>query len=690
MMKPYACDRCSYSSNYKYDLKRHQKVHFPETFSNSRIEKNQSISTSGYPVQAMNLSNHINVPQCTPNQVINIQPPHSYINPSTSSNKKKKIPVIHDNSSQKFDLRLKENFKLFVSGPSRSGKTVFVKELIKNLDIFAKAPPKIITLIYKVDQPIYHEMGVDFLVQDGPNLKQQLLQIAQGCSMLCIFDDLINSTSLSELGDLFVVDGRHLNLSLVFISQRIFVNSEEFRQISQNCDYFCLFRNPRNAQEIRTLATQMTPGKLELVKYFGEATQDPFSYLWINLTQECSPLVKYLSHLFNIDHVVRAYNNGKMMEMRDLLNKGRTNFEEMYFNTNSRSTHSNQSDDSQDNDSSPSITPHISPSHFDEEANEIELRERLRKLRGDWTDYSPIEDWDEEEDKRLLKSLNSKDVGVQTEDIKTHSIGTDPVLQNSRDEGVQTEDIKTHSTGTDPVLRNSRDEGLQTEKVRVRNEGVQFDKIRTHNSATNTNSHPVTSIGTNAVSPVMRNIGTDSVYIAPHRNAGANTNDVDVEDRSPSRALQEDGWVNPMELTQVSKEIKPYKSSRPERNWRLNIPINELISMRNRYFNYNDYVEPKVNKQEAKENFTIVPYQRYDQEKAASNVYKCLECEDVFRSVKALETHRLTCKPSVFACALCGKNLPTRNAWQSHVRNMHQTRKDIFNTSLDKVIRRKR
>ena len=659
MMKPYACDSCSYSSNYKYDLKRHQKVHFPETYSNSRIEKNQSISSSGYPVQAMNLSNHINVPQCTPNQVINIQPPHfqsSYINPSTS-NKKKKMPIIiHDDSSQKFDLRLKENFKLFVSGPSQSRKTVFVKELIKNLDIFAKAPPKIITLIYKVDQPIYHEMGVDFLVQDGPNLKQHLLQIAQGSSMLCIFDDLINSTSLSELGDLFVVDGRHLNLSLVFISQRIFVNSEEFRQISQNCDYFCLFRNPRNAQEIRTLATQMTPGKLELVKYFGEATQDPFSYLWINLTQECSPLVKYLSHLFNIEHVVRAYDNGKMMEMRDLLNKGRTNFEEMYFNTNSRSTYSKQSDDSQDNDSSPSITPHISPSHFDEEANEIELRERLRKLRGDWTDYSPREDWDEEEDKRLLKSLNSRDVGVQTEEIKTHSIGTDPVLQNSR----------------------------------VRNEGVQFDKIRTHNSATNTNSHPVTSVGTNTVSPVMRNIGTDSMYIAPHRNAGANTNDFDAGDESPSRALQENGWGNPMELTQVSKEIKPYKSSRPARNWRLNTPLNELISMRNQYFNYNDYLEPYANKQEAKENFTIVPYQRYDQEKTASNTHKCLECEDVFRSVKALETHRLTCKPSVFACSLCGKNLPTRNAWQSHVRNMHQTRKDVFNTSLDKVIRRKR
>ena len=186
----------------------------------------------------------------------------------------------------------------------------------------------------------------------------------------------------------------------------------------------------------------------------------------------------------------------------------------------------------------------------------------------------------------------------------------------------------------------------------------------------------------------MKNIGTDSVYIAPHRNAGANTSD--AEDRDPSRALQEDGRMNPMEIIQVSKEIKPYKSSRPERNWRLNTPLNELISMRNQYFNYTDYVEPNANKQEAKENFTIVPYQRYDQEKAPSNTHKCLECEDVFRSVKALETHRLTCKPSVFACSLCGKNLPTRNAWQSHVRNMHQTRKDVFNTSLDKVIRRKR
>ena len=86
---------------------------------------------------------------------------------------------------------------------------------------------------------------------------------------------------------------------LVFLTQRMFVNDESFRQISQNCDYFIIFKNPRNSSEIRALAQQMTPGNLILVSIYLEATKSPFSYLFINLTQECHPDVKYLSNLFN-------------------------------------------------------------------------------------------------------------------------------------------------------------------------------------------------------------------------------------------------------------------------------------------------------------------------------------------------------------------------------------------------------
>ena len=88
-------------------------------------------------------------------------------------------------------------------------------------------------------------------------------------------------------------------MTLVFLIQRMFVNDESFRQISQNCDYFTILKNPPNSSEIRSLAQQMTPGNLILVDIYLEATKQPFSYLFINLTQECHPDVKYLSNLFN-------------------------------------------------------------------------------------------------------------------------------------------------------------------------------------------------------------------------------------------------------------------------------------------------------------------------------------------------------------------------------------------------------
>jgi len=128
---------------------------------------------------------------------------------------------------------------------------------------------------------------------------------ATGKSILVVFDDMINSKALSTLATLFTVDGRHMNMSLMFLTQRMFVNDEYFHQISQNCDYFVVFYNPCNSSEIRTLAQQITSSSLHLINI--EATKYPFSYLFINLTQECEPEVKYLSQLFSKDHSVKAF-----------------------------------------------------------------------------------------------------------------------------------------------------------------------------------------------------------------------------------------------------------------------------------------------------------------------------------------------------------------------------------------------
>ena len=110
----------------------------------------------------MNLSNNINIPP---------QPTHQVINIHLTSSSWQPTP-------EYYDVRLKENIKLFIAGPSGAGKTWFVRELMKNLYIFAKAPPKILTLVYKVYQPIYKDMGLDHVIEDGPHLKERHLCFA--------------------------------------------------------------------------------------------------------------------------------------------------------------------------------------------------------------------------------------------------------------------------------------------------------------------------------------------------------------------------------------------------------------------------------------------------------------------------------------------------------------------------------
>ena len=209
-----------------------------------------------------------------------------------------------------FDIRLKENFKLFISGPSRCGKTFYIADLLENISTFAKEPPETIIYLYKVWQSKFDEMRnlVDIFIQDNVDIMHEIRKISLGQRIFIIFDDMINSKSLPDIATLFTVDARHMNISMAFLTQRMFVNNEYFRQISQNSDYFCIFKNPRNCSEIRTLAQQLTPGSLDLIEIYKKATETPFSYLFINLTQECNSNVKYLSHIFDENHSIKVYH----------------------------------------------------------------------------------------------------------------------------------------------------------------------------------------------------------------------------------------------------------------------------------------------------------------------------------------------------------------------------------------------
>ena len=213
-----------------------------------------------------------------------------------------------------FDLRLKENFKIFLSGPSGSGKTTFIVNMIENLDSIAKLPPQKIVYFFTEWQERFNGMrknlNVNF-IEDNDTILEQVKEIDEPA--LIIFDDMLNSPNLKVIAQLFTVHGRHMNMCLAFLSQRLFNNNEHFRQISQNSDYMCIFKNPRNSMDVRNMAMQITPKTLDLLHMYTKATKKPYSYIFIDLTQECIPQLRYRSGIFNEDHMFNVYviNNCK-------------------------------------------------------------------------------------------------------------------------------------------------------------------------------------------------------------------------------------------------------------------------------------------------------------------------------------------------------------------------------------------
>ena len=647
----FKCDNCHYTSNYKYNVNRHQVVHnaMPSiTQNNQQTTLNHQSSNreiqridTPYPVQALNLANNVQIPPTT-QQIINIQPPTNRL--------PIKKPVIHEDNQKFFDVRLKENFKLFISGPSRSGKTVFVQKLIENMDIFSRSPPKIITLVYKVFQPIYYDMNIDHLVLDGDNLKERLINIANGEPMLIIFDDLINSNSLSELSNMFVVDGRHMNFSMIFISQKLFVNNDHYRQISLNCDYYTLFKNPRNALEIRNLASQMTPGKMELVSYYTEATKQAFSYLFINLTQECEYQVKYLSHLFNEPHKVLCYFNSSTKQLIDGLNNGRTNFQKMYINSDNNVIYhssNNVTDIDKGGNSTyhnvstqdvPIMGTHGTSTHSQSTIpDEIDKRESSTSTHGN--DQSTI-----------THAVNKRNNSTITDFMNRKNVGTStyiPMKDVSLSMNTPMKDV-----GISPDRGNKKDSGTST-FIPMKDVSVSMN-IPMYNQGVSTNIRDNDTISTNTSTEMVSN------------------NDVSYDNRHSLYSY---------------RDMTP-NHTRPERQWRLDAPIYSLIR-RPLYRNYNTYMDHEslthddrggesaltynVPKAITYEN-TMVPYHDYNH---YTDDVTCVQCEEVFHSTNALKRHQPSCKPSVYACNVCGKNLLTRNSLTRHIRAMHQNRRDI-------------
>jgi hypothetical protein len=192
----------------------------------------------------------------------------------------------------------KAPFTAMLAGPSQSGKTTLLVEILKHAHKIISPPPTRIVYCYnrEIESLKRRFKNIEF-IQGLPDLEK----FDPKDNNLLILDDLMSESETNKsIVNLFTVDSHHKNISTVILTQNLFSRGKYSRTISLNCNYLVVFNNPRDRSQIQFLARQMYPNNSQfLIESYVDATKKKYGYLFIDLHQTTSDLFRVQSDIFN-------------------------------------------------------------------------------------------------------------------------------------------------------------------------------------------------------------------------------------------------------------------------------------------------------------------------------------------------------------------------------------------------------
>lgn len=174
-------------------------------------------------------------------------------------------------------------------GAQQSGKTQLVVTLLQDINYYFSPTPKKILYCYCEWQPIFDQIqdsvkNLEFhqgLPDD--NFLNKWSRDKEG--YLIILDDLMGQVCTSpDMVQLFTVKCHHRQISTLMLNQSLFPVGKYARTLSLNLNYLILFKNLRDAMQIKRFGSQIFPNKLNFfMEAYEKATAEPFGFLCIDM-----------------------------------------------------------------------------------------------------------------------------------------------------------------------------------------------------------------------------------------------------------------------------------------------------------------------------------------------------------------------------------------------------------------------
>lgn len=194
------------------------------------------------------------------------------------------------------DLELQTPAGIIVCGPTMSGKTHYVFNMIKNQSkIFSHSFSRTV-YCYGEWQTLFESVSnVEFIHGLQPVFQNEDFFDAKDSTLLIIDDLAVAACNDPHTSKLFTQGIHHRNLTIVFILQNLYKQGKSMRDITLNAQYLILFRNVRDVNQIKLLSRQM--GLPHLSDAYNKVTAEHYQPLLVDMRPNTKDYLRIRSHI---------------------------------------------------------------------------------------------------------------------------------------------------------------------------------------------------------------------------------------------------------------------------------------------------------------------------------------------------------------------------------------------------------
>ena len=190
-----------------------------------------------------------------------------------------------------------------ITGQTGSGKTQFVYRLLRHVkEMYPDEPPEAILYCYGIHQPLFEEMEKtipNLVFHEGlPSMETVREFTADRRHRLVVLDDLMHRV-VRDVELLFTQGCHHRRLSVLFLTQNLYVQGSRSRTIALNTTYLVLMKNVRDVSQVGVLGRQLYAARWKMfIEAYSDATSERYGYLVVDMSPHSDDTYRLRTNVF--------------------------------------------------------------------------------------------------------------------------------------------------------------------------------------------------------------------------------------------------------------------------------------------------------------------------------------------------------------------------------------------------------